>query len=239
MKFVRDPQSIYRFETPLVNGKFSGRWHFIFGDNDNYDPLYKDFGTLCAFNDNTFTPGAVWPLHWHHGHEMVTYIVDGEFRHEDEHGKGSVLRKGWVQHTTAGSGLWHAKINNRSDLPLRFIQMLFYPALDHLNPSVEQKAFKLADMTGCFLPLVSNRDKGTLPIASDARVYSGFFRPGTATCYNLEPGRGIYLYVLKGGPVFVNGAGVPAFGAAMITEEKRIDVIPVQDAELLLVDVKL
>jgi hypothetical protein len=43
----------------------------------------------------------------------------------------------------------------------------------------------------------------------------------------------------EGGPVYVNEAGVPAFGAAMITEEKRINVITLQDAELLLVEVKL
>ena len=237
MKFVRDPQSIYQSETKLVNGRFSGRCHFVFGDY--YDQQYEDFGTLRVFNDDTFTPGAAWPLHYYRDYEIVTYIVDGEFRHEDEHGTGCVLMKGWVQHTTAGSGLWHAKINNRIDRPLRFIQMWFYPALGNLNPSVEQMAFEMADMTDCFLPLVSNRDKGTLPIASDARVYSSFLQPGKTTCYNPGAGRGIYLYVLKGGPVYINGAGVPAFGAAMITEEKRIDVVPLQDAELLLVDVKL
>lgn len=237
MIFARDPQSIYRSETRLVNGKFNGRWHFVFGDY--YDPQFEDFGTLRVFNDHTFTPGAVWPLHKHRDYEIVTYIVDGEFRHEDNRGAGCVLRKGWAQHTTAGSGLWHAMINNRVDRPLRFIQMWFYPALDDLNPSVEQKAFAPGDMTGGFLPLVSNRDKGTLPIASDARVYSGFLQTGKTTCYNLVAGHGIYLYVLKGGPVYVNGACVPAFGAAMITEEKKIDVVPEQNAELLLVDVKL
>jgi quercetin 2,3-dioxygenase len=237
MTFVRDPQSIYQVETQLVNGSFNGRWHFVFGDY--YDQQYEDFGTLRVFNDHTFTPGAVWPLHHYRNYEIVTYIVDGEFRHEDEHGTGSVLMKGWVQHTTAGSGLWHTKINNRVDRPLRFIQMWFYPALGDLAPSVEQKTFEMADMTDFFLPLVSNRDKDTLPIASDARVHSGFLQPGKTTRYYLGAGRGIYLYVLKGGPIYVNEAGVPEYGAAMITEEKRIDVTPLRDAELLLVDIKL
>jgi quercetin 2,3-dioxygenase len=237
MIIVRNPQSIYQVEVQLLNGRFHGRWHFAFGDY--HDPQYKDFGTMRVFNDTTFTPGAVWPLHQHHDHEIVTYIVDGEYRHEDERGTGSVLMKGSAQHTTAGRGLWHATINNRPDRYLRFIQMWFYPAVGDLTPTVEQKAFEMADMTDCFLPLVSNRDEGTLSIASDARVYSSVLQAGKTTCCDLRAGHGVYLYVLKGGPVSVNGMCVAAFGAAMITEKQSIDILPEHDAELLLVDVKM
>jgi redox-sensitive bicupin YhaK (pirin superfamily) len=59
--------------------------------------------------------------------EVVSYCAGGEFRHADEHGVGSILRKGWVQHTTVGRGMWHSEINNRPDEPMRFIQMWFLP----------------------------------------------------------------------------------------------------------------
>ncbi|HXY62384.1 MAG TPA: hypothetical protein VEJ22_05575 [Nitrospirota bacterium] len=54
----------------------------------------------------------------------------------------------------------------------------------------------------------------------------------------MEIGRGLYLYVLEGGPVMVSGMVVQTLGAAMITDETGIDVVAEQDAEMLLVDVK-
>jgi quercetin 2,3-dioxygenase len=236
MIMVRDPQSIYQIESKIVYGRFKGRWHFVFGDY--YDPQFEDFGTLRVFNDSTLTPGAAWPLHQHRNHEIVTYVADGELICKDEHGKGGVLMKGWVQHTTAGCGIWQAEINNRLDRPMRIIQMWFYPLEHDFKPFVEQKVAVRADRTDRFLPLVSNQDAESLFIVSDARVFSGFLQSGKTAYYNLEAGRGIYLYLLEGGPISVNGTIVPTLGAAMITAETAISVSPEQDAELLLVDVK-
>jgi redox-sensitive bicupin YhaK (pirin superfamily) len=233
---VRDPKNIYQIDGQVENGAFHGRWHFSFGDYD--DPRFRDFGELRVFNDDTLTPGAVWPLHPHKDNEVVTYVAGGEFRHADEHGKGGVLKKGWVQHTTVGRGMWHSEINNRNDEPMRFIQMWFYPSKRGLEPAVEQKAVEKIERTDRFLPLVSNRDAGSLPIVSDARVLSSFLHIGKTRRYAIEPGRGIYLYVLEGGPVTVNDTRVPELGAAMITDEAAIDVAAEKDAELLLVDVR-
>jgi len=236
MILVRTPESIYQIDGQIMHGQFHGRWHFAFGDY--YDPQFEDFGSLRVFNDDTLTPGAIWPLHPHRDNEVVTYIASGEFRHADERGKGGILKKGWVQHTTVGRGMWHSEINNRPDQPMRFIQMWFYPAKHDLEPSVEQKAVKQEDRTDRFMPLVSNREEDALAIVSDAQVFSSFLHAGKMGHYVLESGRGIYLSVLEGGPVFVNGAKVPMLGSAMITEETVIDIVSEKDAELLLVDVK-
>jgi redox-sensitive bicupin YhaK (pirin superfamily) len=233
---VRDPKNIYQIDGEIENGDFHGRWHFSFGDY--FDPRFKDFGELRVFNDDTLTPGAIWPLHPHKDNEVVTYVAAGEFRHADERGKGGVLKKGWVQHTTVGRGMWHSEINNCPDEPMRFIQMWFYPSKHGLEPAVEQKAIEKESRTDRFLPLVSNQDKDTLPIVSDAKVLSSFLHAGKTEHYDLEPGRGIYLYVLEGGPITVNGTKVATLGAAMITDETAIDVVAENDAELLMVDVK-
>ena len=67
---------------------------------------------------------------------------------------------------------------------------------------------------------------------------SSFLHAGKTEHYDLESGRGLYLYVLEGGPITVNGTKVPPLGAAIISEETAIDVFAELDAELLLVDVK-
>ena len=232
---IREPESIYQIKGEIENGTFDGRWHFSFGDN--YDPEHMQFGTLRVFNDDTLSRGAVWPLHPHHDIEVVTYCAEGEFRHADLRGKGSVLKKGWVQHTTVGRGMWHSEINDRSDIPLRFIQMWFIPSEKDLAPSLEQKAVKKQERTNRLLPLVSNEHEDALPIHSDARVYSCFLQKGHSVEHALKEGRGAYLYVLEGDPIETNGNTVPVLGAAQVIGAMDMQISTVGNAELLLVDV--
>lgn len=237
MIFVRNPETIYQARGTIENGTFRGRWHFSFDEYD--DPDNRQFGTLRVFNDDTLSPGAVWPLHPHREIEVVTYCAAGEFRHADEHGKGGVLKKGWVQHTTVGRGMFHSEINNRSDLAMRFVQMWFLPERQELEPSVEQKRVERKDRTNRFFPLVSKAHSGALPIRSDARVFSSFLDGKSMLDHFIESGRGVYFYVLEGGPVEVSGHRVPPLGAAKITGESKIEISAQEKAELLLLDVKL
>jgi redox-sensitive bicupin YhaK (pirin superfamily) len=86
---IRPPESIYQAHGSIENGTFAGRWHFSF--DDYADPEYVHFGSLRVFNDDTLSPGAVWPLPPHRNIEVVTYCAGGEFRHADEHGQGAYL----------------------------------------------------------------------------------------------------------------------------------------------------
>jgi quercetin 2,3-dioxygenase len=234
---IRPPESIFQIQGRIQNGTFSGRWHFSF---DQYrDPAYTRFGALRVFNDDTLSPGAVWPLHPHREIEVVTYCAAGEFRHADEHGVGGLLKKGWVQHTTVGKGMYHSEINNSGVEPMRFIQMWFLPGRPGLDPAVQQKRVETAERTGRWLPLVSNVHPGALPIFSDARILASFLEEDKSLDYGLETGRGGYLYLLEGGPVSVNGFSLAALGAAKIEAENNIAVRAENSAELLLVDVLL
>src|SRR3989442_4485483 len=235
MTTVRKPEDIHLESGVIEDGTFLGRWHFSFGDY--FDPENRGFGTLRVLNDDTLSPGAVWPLHPHRDIEVVTYCAEGEFRHADEHGKGGVLKKGWVQHTTVGGGMWHSEINNRKDQEMRFIQMWFLPEEKGLEPSVEQKPVERSERTNRFLPLVSNTEPGALPIRQDARVHASFVERGRSVAYELAASRGAYLYVLEGGPVRVAGKAVPQFGAAKIVREGGVTIKAEADVEILLVDV--
>ncbi|MBI5562213.1 MAG: pirin family protein [Deltaproteobacteria bacterium] len=234
---VRGSEGIYQIDGRVQDGTFHGRWHFSFG---NYsEAAFAHFGVMRVFNDDTLSPGAVWPLHLHHEIEVVTYCAGGEFRHADERGPGGVLTQGGVQHTTVGQGMWHSEINNRMDAPMRFIQMWFHPSKKGLRPSVEQRRVDKAERTNKLLPLVSPIDKNALYIYSDAMVFSSFCRSGNTLKYHLDDGRGVYAYVLEGGPVEVGTHAVKAYGSAMVTDERTIHIKAKADAELLLVDVAL
>jgi redox-sensitive bicupin YhaK (pirin superfamily) len=240
MIVIRPPESIFNVDGRIERGTFHGRWHFSF---DMYrDQKYMHFGPLRVFNDDTLSPGAVWPLHPHREIEVVTYCAGGEFRHEDEHGKGGILRQGWAQHTTVGTGMFHSEINNRPDEPMRFIQLWFYPDRPGRAPSVEQRRVEREERTNRLLCLVAPADAGcpdALPIHADGRVASCFLEQGKSVVHPLGPGRGAYLYVLEGGPVLVGGKDLPALGAAKIEDDAEVRVEARGDAELLLVDVGL
>ena len=234
---VRQPEEIYQAEGTIEGGTFHGRWHFSF---DQYrDPEHMHFGPLRVFNDDTLSPGAVWPLHHHQNIEVVTYCAGGEFRHADQRGEGGVLKKGWVQHTTVGRGMYHSEINDRPDQPMRFIQMWFLPTKQNLEPSVEQKPVAREERLNRFLPLVSNEHAGALPIHSDAQVHACFLEAGRAVQYPIDGGWGVYLYVLEGGPIQLDGYRIPALAAAQVTQERALRVEAEGDAELLLVNVRL
>jgi hypothetical protein len=49
--------------------------------------------------------GTDW--HPHRGFETVTYLIDGQFVHQDTHGGGGVITDGATQWMTAGAGLLH------------------------------------------------------------------------------------------------------------------------------------
>jgi quercetin 2,3-dioxygenase len=235
MIVIRQPESIYQSSGQIENGTFTGRWHFSFGPYHDGD--YMQFGNLRVFNDDTLSPGAVWPLHSHSNIEVVTYCADGRFRHADQHGQGGLLEKGSVQHTTVGLGMMHSEINDSKDQPMRFIQMWFLPVELNLKPSVQQRKVQKDQRTNKFFLLVSNKNSDSLKMFSDAKVFSLFLQKGKKVNYTLNENRGGYLYVLEGGPVKLNDKLIPHLGAAKIfDQEEELKVTAEQDSELLFVD---
>jgi len=55
-------------------------------------------------------PPAAFPEHPHRGFEIVTYVLDGSFRHRDTLGNDSTLPAGGIQRITTGRGIQHAEM---------------------------------------------------------------------------------------------------------------------------------
>ncbi|MYW04564.1 pirin family protein [Streptomyces sp. SID3343] len=76
------------------------------GVNQSYlDP----FIMMDQMGEVDYAPGEPkgTPWHPHRGFETVTYLIDGEFVHQDSAGGGGVISDGDTQWMTAGSGLLH------------------------------------------------------------------------------------------------------------------------------------
>lgn len=229
---IRRDEDIYAKE----GGWFHARWHFSF---DEYrDPRWTQFGSLRVFNDDRLVPGAVWPLHPHRDIEGLTYVVEGTFRHEDDHGGGGVLPAGSVQRMTLGSGAWHSEQNGSDAEPMRFIQMWILPAQRGLPPSVEQKVFTVEDRTDRLLKAISGEGGDAVKVHQDAAVYISSLTPGTAVEHEFEPGAGAYLYVIKG-VARVNGERLFTGDVAALAQEPELEVRAEDPTELIMAEVRL
>jgi redox-sensitive bicupin YhaK (pirin superfamily) len=230
---VRRDQEIYSAD----GGWFSARWHFSF---DRYrDPHNMGWGPLRVFNDDRLVPGAVWPLHPHRDIEGITYVVEGTFRHEDDHGNDGVLPAGSVQRMTLGRGAWHSEQNGSEDEPMRFIQMWIVPGERGLPPEVEQQVFTEEDRTNRLLEVVSPDGGGdAVRVHRDAWIYVSRLLPGGEVKHAFGGGRGGYLYVISG-DVGVNEERLGTGDAAKIRDERGLHLRADGVAELILVDVPL
>ncbi len=78
---------------------------------DTVDP----FLLLDEMGPVDYAPGEAVgaPDHPHRGFETITYMLEGEFEHEDSAGHRGVLRPGDVQWMTAGAGIVHSEVPSR------------------------------------------------------------------------------------------------------------------------------
>ncbi|NBA75996.1 pirin family protein [Emticicia sp. ODNR4P] len=71
--------------------------------------------------------GLPFGPHPHRGMETVTFILDGDIKHQDSTGHSSVMKQGGVQWMTAGKGLIHAETSSEEFMkeggPLEILQL--------------------------------------------------------------------------------------------------------------------
>jgi len=234
---VRHPDKLFHAGGPTARGSFEGLWHFSF---DMYhDPEYMHFGTLRVLNDDTISEGGEWGIHPHKGNEVLTYVMHGEFTHEDEHGEGGTMKKGAMQHTTIGTGMLHNEINASQSDKMRFIQMWFFPDTEGLRPSVTQYTPEKTERTNTWLLLASKSKEAPLRIRSDVNAYVSFLEDGNELPFSITDGWGVYLANLEGGILNVNERKIFERGAAKIEMESRINIKAGKDTEILLLEVDL
>ena len=89
-------------------------------DPDYFDPflMLDEFG---SDNKDDYIGG--FPPHPHRGIETVTYMLQGEFEHEDSTGSKGRMKSGDVQWMKTGSGIIHSEMPAMSDGRLHGFQL--------------------------------------------------------------------------------------------------------------------
>ena len=216
------------------HGWLDSRHTFSFADY--YDPDFMGFGPLRVINEDRVQPGQGFGTHGHRDMEIVSYVLEGALEHRDSMGNGSVLRPGFVQRMSAGTGVRHSEFNHsKSDL-VHFLQIWIIPDKAGLEPGYEEKEFPDAEKQGA-LRLIASRDgrQGSVVVHQDVDLYASLLARGDELEHPARPGRKTWIQVVRG-EVDVNGESLLGGDGAAIADEKSLKIRGKSAAEILLFD---
>lgn len=220
-------------------GRSNAGWlnsQHTFSFADYYDPAHMGFGALRVINDDWVNASAGFGSHPHRDMEIISYVLSGELGHKDSMGNGSTIRPGDVQRMSAGTGVVHSEWNHSKTDRVHFLQIWIVPDKTGLAPSYEQRSFDGSALRDR-LAVVASRDgrDGSLTIHQDAALYVTKLSPGKAVEYDVKAGRRAWVQV-AGGSVAVNGVTLETGDGAAVTDEARLALTGVKDAEVLVFD---
>jgi redox-sensitive bicupin YhaK (pirin superfamily) len=215
-------------------GWLDSKHSFSFGEY--YDPAHMGFRTLRVINEDKVAAGQGFGRHPHRDMEIISYVISGALGHKDSMGNGSVIRPGEVQRMSAGTGVTHSEMNADPKQQVHFLQIWILPEKRGIQPGYEQKAFADAEKRGK-LRLVGSRDgrDGSVTIHSDVNLYASLLSPNQKVQYEPPNERHVYVFVVRGA-VAMNGMRLNAGDGAAISEERALEIVGRDEAEILLFD---
>ena len=217
------------------HGWLQARHSFSFAEY--YDPAYMGYSVLRVINDDVIAPGMGFGMHPHRDMEIVTYLLEGELRHQDSLGNGSLIAAGEVQYMSAGSGVRHSEFNASATTPVHLLQIWIQPAERGLPPQYAQQTIEPARKRGRWCVLVSGDGREeSIRIRQDAAILATRLQPDDGPlAFAAQPGRRYYLQ-LASGALQLNGTSIRAGDGAFIENEMQLTLSDARDAEALLFD---
>ncbi|WP_134704546.1 pirin family protein [Ammoniphilus sp. YIM 78166] len=205
---------------------------------DYYDPNNMNFGPLRVLNDDFVAPGNGFGAHPHRDMEIVSIVLKGELKHQDNTGSSEVVRPGEIQRMTAGTGVVHSEFNPSDTEEVNFLQLWFMPERTGLSPSYEQKAYDQNAMKNQFLPIVSNRvqSEQVAFIHQDLTLYLSELEAGKALTYTQEANRKIFLFVIEGDLTLNGETKLKTRDSARITDVTELNFEANSNAKVMLID---
>ncbi|WP_151737427.1 pirin family protein [Paenibacillus tengchongensis] len=176
-----------------IHSEFS----FSFADYD--DPSNAHFGALLAHNDNELKPEQGMHEHPHHDLEIITYVISGVLKHQDDLGNHADLQAGSVQVMTAGTGIHHSETNPSPSEQARFLQLWLLPDRPGLMPKWDAKYFPADFKMNTLLPVASGSGvDGALTLHEDVTVYLSLLEANRELQYQQREDRRTHLYLISG-----------------------------------------
>ena len=218
------------------HGWLSARHHFSFASY--YDPARTGWGAIRVWNDDEIAARSGFPPHPHSDMEIVTYVRTGAITHQDSLGNQGRTGAGDVQVMSAGTGVTHAEYNLEDEATTLF-QIWVMTDKPGAQPSWGAMRFPKEARAGGFVTLASGfqGDTDALKINAAARVMGATLQAGERTGLTLDPSRHVYLVAVNGA-IEVNGRRAEPRDGVAITDEEKVTITALDEAEIVLVDAR-
>ena len=177
---------------------------FGFDDTAALDP----FLLLDAFgSDRPEDYLAGFPWHPHRGIETVTYLLKGSVRHGDSMGNSGVIGPGDLQWMTAGSGIIHEEMPQRSEGGVHGFQLWVNLAAagkmcDPAYHGVLAAEVPVRQVPGALIRVLAGEYEGTrgpvTGIARDPSYFDVTLEGSAAISLPTHPGSTAFVFVFEG-----------------------------------------
>lgn len=203
-----------------------------FSFDQYFDTKFMGFGPLRVINEDVVAPGGGFGMHPHRNMEIITYVIEGQLKHEDSLGNGSMIVPGEIQKMSAGSGIWHSEFNASSETPVHLLQIWIVPDKTNIQPYYEQKRFERR--TGAWQLLASDDESGLVRVHQKVKLYNYIASTsGESTTFQATNASGIWLQVVKGS-CSANDKVLKAGDALAIEDSSSMHIEFAEPSELLL-----
>ncbi|MBG9565608.1 pirin family protein [Brevibacillus agri] len=212
------------------------RSHLSFSFGEYFDENNTSFGVMRVCNDDFVAGGKGFGPHPHSDMEIVTVVLAGAIKHEDNLGHIEITSAGEVQRMTAGSGIVHAEYNASESEELNILQLWFMPERRGLAPSFESVRYNACGLVNRLLPVVSREGgEGIASIHQDMTIYLSRLEREKQLVFTQERGRRVFLFVIDG-KLAVNGVELAARDSARIEDEPVLTLAAGEDSFFMLID---
>lgn len=228
---VYPAESAHRFD----HGWLKGSHVFSFGEY--YDPDNTAFGPMRVCNDDTIAPGKGFGAHPHSDMEIVSIVLSGVLRHEDNLGNVAETSFGGIQRMSAGSGVIHTEHNPSDREPVRLLQLWFMPRTRGAAPSYATGRFDPAKLDGRLLPVVAAEASAeVVDIGQDMTIYLGRAKAGEQLEFRQEKGRRSFVYLVEGQLTLNGEAALKPGDSARIQEREELELKAGEDILVMVID---
>ncbi|MDB9955510.1 pirin family protein [Pelagibacterales bacterium] len=213
---------------------------------DYYDPflMLDEFGS-----DNAEDYVAGFPPHPHRGIETVTYMLKGEFEHEDSTGAKGRMASGDVQWMKTGRGIIHSEMPAMSEGKLQGFQLwINMPAeLKKNKPeyiyidSKQMQTYKDLDKK---ITIIAGKFKDVEGPVSKHNVEPIYFdvelKEGKEFNFELLSTHNSFIYLVEGSIKIGDQAHASIQNSKLIilNKEKNLDVLALKNSKFLLISGK-
>ena len=191
-------------------------WH-SFSFSNHYDPKNVNHGLLLVHNDDRVTAGSGFPSHSHRDMEIVTWVLEGELRHQDSQGSDAVIYPGLAQRMSAGSGITHSEFNASRDEPVHFLQMWVLPDVEGVTPGYQEVDVQQELATGALVKVAGGAGDAALSI-NQAHADLWIARANANAALTVPDAPHVHVFVARGDATLDGTEPLATGDAARLTD---------------------